>query len=227
MRKIVILLVGTIIWACTDLRAAVAADAAVYVATYVEIMPHAKTSGATLLKTEAAATRQEDGCSDVEVLGEIGRDERFFVFEIWRDRSAYEAHRITAHARQFRDLLAPIEIAPPDVRELAGLAGQPAATPGGHAIWVFTHVDVTPTYKDETASMLEALAGASGKEAGNLNFIVARQAERPNHFTVSETWADRASFEAHEESVGTRQFREKLAPMLGALYDQRVYQAVE
>jgi len=35
--------------------------------------------------------------------------------------------------------------------------------------------------------------------------------------------ADRNAFDAHEGKLHTRQFREALAPMLGAPYDERLY----
>jgi len=62
----------------------------------------------------------------------------------------------------------------------------------------------------------------SAKEPGNMRFVVAQQTGRPNHFTVSEIWAD-----AHRAAAQTRHFRDMLGPMLGALYDQRIYRAVE
>jgi quinol monooxygenase YgiN len=46
---------------------------------------------------------------------------------------------------------------------------------------------------------------------------------RPNHFTVVETWRDRAAFDTHGMTGPTRRFREHLGPMSGALYDERLY----
>jgi len=60
-----------------------------------------------------------------------------------------------------------------------------------------------------------------------VRFVVAQQTGRPNYFTVSEIWADRTSFDAHQAAAQTRHFRDGLGPMLGALYDQRIYRAVE
>jgi quinol monooxygenase YgiN len=52
---------------------------------------------------------------------------------------------------------------------------------------------------------------------------VVQQTNRPNHFTVVEVWRDRAAFDAHGMAAHTRRFREQLAPMSGALYDERLY----
>jgi quinol monooxygenase YgiN len=50
---------------------------------------------------------------------------------------------------------------------------------------------------------------------------------RPNHFTLEEGWASHLAFDAHQAAAPTRQFRDKLTPMLGALYDQRIYRGLE
>src|SRR2546423_586136 len=48
----------------------------------------------------------------------------------------------------------------------------------------------------------------------------------PNHFTVIEIWASREAFDAHGMAPHVREFRDRLAPMSGALYDERLYEAV-
>jgi quinol monooxygenase YgiN len=40
---------------------------------------------------------------------------------------------------------------------------------------------------------------------------------------VVELWADPKVHEGHVMAGHTRQFREKLGPMVGALYDERLY----
>jgi quinol monooxygenase YgiN len=92
---------------------------------------------------------------------------------------------------------------------------------------VVTHVDVPPPFKDTTVPLLQSLADASRKEAGNLRFEVQQQGNRPNHFTVVELWADQKAYDAHVMAPHTRQFRDKLGPMSGALYDERLYRAFD
>jgi quinol monooxygenase YgiN len=53
------------------------------------------------------------------------------------------------------------------------------------------------------------------------------QTNRPNHFTVVECWKDRKAFDAHVAAKATTDFRNKLATMTGALYDERLYKAVD
>ena len=228
MRPVFVLLLGLMMLAAGFVHAAVAQDAVVGVATYIEVMPQSMAAAVTSLRTEAAASRKDDGCQDVRVLREIGRDNRFVVLERWKDQSAFEAHNMAPHAQQFRDRLGAIETAPPDERILAGLWQSPTPkTPSAHSVWVVTHVDVMPPYKDDAFGMLKELGEGSAKEPGNLRFVVAQQTGRQNHFTVSEIWADRTSLDAHLAAAQTRHFRDRLGPMLDALYDQRIYRAVE
>jgi hypothetical protein len=63
--------------------------------------------------------------------------------------------------------------------------------------------------------------------SGNLQFDVWRQTTRPNHFTVVESWANRGAFDVHEMQKETREFRMKLGPMSGALYDERLYKVLK
>jgi len=52
------------------------------------------------------------------------------------------------------------------------------------------------------------------------------QPNRTNHFTLVEAWRDRKAFDASVIAVHTKDFRQKLTPLEGALYDERLYQAV-
>ena len=94
-------------------------------------------------------------------------------------------------------------------------------------IYAVTHVDVIPPRKDDGVALLRQLAADSGKDAGNARFDVLQQTSRPNHFTVVEAWKDRNAFDAHGMAAHTRQFRDRLAPMSGALYDERLYAVLD
>jgi len=74
--------------------------------------------------------------------------------------------------------------------------------------------------------MLQELAADARKEPGNLFYDVLVQNNRANHFTVAAGWRNRRDFEAHAITGPTRDFRQKLLPMQGALYDERLYRAV-
>jgi len=42
-----------------------------------------------------------------------------------------------------------------------------------------------------------------------------------------EIWKDTKAVEAHSMAPATREFRDKLATMTGALYDERMYRAID
>jgi quinol monooxygenase YgiN len=58
-------------------------------------------------------------------------------------------------------------------------------------------------------------------------FDIWQQSNRLNHFTMIEIWKDKAALDAHGVVAGTREFRENVGRMLGALYDDRRYRNLE
>jgi quinol monooxygenase YgiN len=196
----------------------------IYVATYIEVAPAEADRAAALLKTLAAASGAAKGTLGAVALQEAARPSRFVVLESWSDGSDPVA--AAARSRLLSEL-APLRVAPDDERRHDALTlGTAAAAPKG-ALWVITHVDVVPQYKDEAAALLQRWAEESRAEPGNRRFDVLRQAGRPNHFTVVEAWEDAPAFAAHLVAAPTRRWRTALAPMTGALYDERLYHALE
>jgi len=147
------------------------------------------------------------------------------VLEVWKDQQALDAHGTAAHSKQFRDKIAPMLIAPIDDRLLLAIAVAPAQSAPG-ALYVVTHVDVAPPNRDKIVVAFNALVGPSRKDAGNLRFDVVQQTNRSNHFSMIEAWKDQASDDAHEMAAHTKQFRDTLTPLTGALYDQRWYRSL-
>ena len=95
------------------------------------------------------------------------------------------------------------------------------------ALYVVTHVDVTPPYIPGTVAALTQFASDSRKDAGCLRFEVLGEVGRANHFTVVEVWRNRKAFEDHLASDHSRRFREKLQPMLGSPFDERLHNLIE
>jgi quinol monooxygenase YgiN len=200
---------------------------AVYVATYVEMMPNAVAPGAALLKQYRDATAKEDGNLRATALQELERPNRFVLIEAWRDKAAFDAHSQSASTAKLRDGLAPIADAPADQRINNGLyeaKGKSENQPG--AIYVVTHVDVIPPGKDNCIAAFKAMSTDTANDPGNISYQVLQQANRGNHFTVVEAWTDRKVQDAHAMAAHTRAFRERLTPNAGALYDERVYDAL-
>jgi quinol monooxygenase YgiN len=200
---------------------------AVYLATYVELMPNAVAPGTALLKQYRDASSKEDGNLRAIALAEIERPNRFVVVEAWRDKAALEAHGQSAATSEFRDKLKPIADAPYDERVNNALyvaRGKNESQSG--AIYVLTHVDVIPAGKDDCMAALKAMSVDTASDAGNISYEALQQANRGNHFTVIEAWTNRNALDAHAMAAHTRAFREKISPVAGALYDERIYKAL-
>src|SRR5207249_3404175 len=106
---------------------------------------------------------------------------------------------------------------------MSSAAIQPAPAQDDATAYLVTYIDALPAAESQSATLLKQLADASRKDAGNVRFDVLQQTARTNHFTVVEVWTDQKSSDAHELTAHGRQYRSDLAPMIGALYDQRFY----
>jgi len=197
-----------------------------YCVTYFEVAPAASRKTGALLRQFAAATRKEGGNVEFLALREITRPGRFALVEAWQDKAALDAHG--AAMKALADKLQASFASPFDARQFwtLSVAAPAAAADLGSAVYVLTHVDVFPAGKDEVAAMVKQLADDSRKDGGALRFDALVQDAHPNHFHLIEAWAGRAPREAHALDEHTRQFRAKLVPFEGALYDERLYEAV-
>jgi quinol monooxygenase YgiN len=203
--------------------AALAQEATFFTVTYVETGPVLAKVGAQALKTYRDAGRKDNGVVSLDVLQRIDRPNQFVVLGAWTNQMAYDAHAAGDNTKKLNDKLATTLAAPNDTRQHNGLAVA-AMKPGAKdPIYAVTHVDVIPPQKDNGVAAVKQLAEDSRKHANNLSFDVWQQTNRPNHFTVVESWGNRGSFDLHEMQKETREFRTKLGSMTGALYDERLY----
>jgi quinol monooxygenase YgiN len=216
--------------ALTTSRPAEAAEAgnAVYAVTYFEAAPADASKVATEAKEYVAASRKEAGNLAVAAFEEIGRPSRFAILAGWESKAAADAHAGAAPTTAFDDKVQPLLVGPFEMRDGTGFSlAPPAATaPAAAAVYGLTHVDVFPSGKDQAAVLVTALAEANQKLPGNLQFDVLQIVSHPNHFTLVQGWRDREAFDDSLMAASTRDFRAKLAPLEGALYDERLYHAL-
>ena len=98
-------------------------------------------------------------------------------------------------------------------------AQNPPAAPTG-PVYIVTHVDILgPVNTEKAAPMLRQFVSDSRKDPGNVRFEMLQQLGRANHFTIVEVWQTRQAYEAHNAAEHTRQFREKVQPILGSPWD--------
>jgi quinol monooxygenase YgiN len=209
---------------------AVAEDASFFTVTYVEVGPLLAKVGAATMQSYREAGRKDKGNVHLDVFESLDRPNQTVALAAWADRAAYESHITSAHYMAFKEKLQTMLLAPIDTRVNTVLSGSVVIAPGKSAkdaIVAITHVDVVPPQKDNAVAALKQLADSSRQHPGNLQFHVWQQIDRPNHFTIVEAWASRGAFNVHQMRGETREFRTKLAPMAGALYDERLYKPLK
>ena len=105
-----------------------------------------------------------------------------------------------------------------------GLCGPAIAQEADEKLYVVTHIDVLgPNGAADAAKMLHQFAADSRNDAGSVRFEVLRDPDRLNHFTIVEVWRTRQDFESHLAASHSKAFREKLQPMLGSPFDERLH----
>lgn len=205
-------------------------EAGAYTVSYFEVAPAAEHNAAALLKELSAASRKSPWNLRFDGVQRRDRTNHFAIVEAWKDKNSQDANLAAPHTKQFREKLQAMLISGYDERPHTGLAVGPVtagAGARGAAVYVVTHVDVIPPRKDDAIAALQVLAEASRKEGGNLRYDLLQQNSRPNHFTLAEIWKDQSALESHEIAAHTVKFRELLHPMSGALFDQRLYKALD
>lgn len=226
MRKTIILAAGLVFALCAAFTAR-AQDAA-YVVSYFETAPAAAGEAAQLARAFATASRKDAGNLRIDLLQRVGQPNHFAVIEVWKDTAARDAHAAAAHTREFRDKVKPLLRSPYDERPHTplnvGAVQMSSAT--GETLYIVTHVDFVPPEKDNGIAMVKVLADASRGDAGNLRFEGLQQNSRPNHLTLVEAWQNQPALDAHGVTPHMKLFREKLSPVSGSLFDERIYKSI-
>jgi quinol monooxygenase YgiN len=201
------------------------ADTAFYTVSYVEVMASSRPAAIAALKQYRDASRKDEGYGRFELFEQVGRPGHFAIIETWRDQKAFDA-RGAAAQKQLLDTLKPTRLSDYDQRPYKTLTVGPSPpVSNSGAIFVVTHVDVTPDQK--VPPLLQRLAEMSRRDEGNIRFDVLQHTMRANHFTVIETWQTQKALDAHAAAAHTRQYRDELQPMTGSPLDERVFKAVE
>ena len=137
-----------------------------------------------------------------------------------------------AHTRQFREKLLSLLRGPYDERPHTALAvgpvqALPASEAAKAAVYAVTHVDIVGAQREVGVALVKRLSEDGRNDKGNVRFEALTQNSRTNHMTVVEIWTDRKAADAHGAAAYKREFREKLMPISGSLYDERFYKAVQ
>jgi quinol monooxygenase YgiN len=193
---------------------------------YVEVAPAEANRVASALKEYRRAAMNAGGALRIDVLQQIGRDNHFAIYEMWRDNAALEGHRTAAETRKLEETLKATRVSPVDERLLSPVGLPSAAVSGTGSIYVVTHADSVPPQRDAAEAALKELTVRARQEPGNATFVITVQPNRNNHFTIFELWKDEKALDAHAIAEHTKKFRDTFGPFSGALFDERIYKSV-
>jgi quinol monooxygenase YgiN len=204
------------------------ADTLHYAVTYVSALPSGSAPMTAAFRQYRDASRKQDGFMRFELFEQVGRPGHFAVVETWRDAAAFDAHASAAHSKRFREALQPLRVSGYDERPYKSFSVAPAKSAAASgAIHVLSHVDTIGGVQGGGPEFVRKVAEASRQEPGCLRYDVLQSTMRANHFTVVETWASQAAFDAHATAAHTKQYRESVQPVTGSPLDERVYKAVD
>ena len=195
----------------------------IHTVTCFEIAPVEAAAVATALSAWAEAARKSEAIPQLQLLRRTAPAHHFAIVASWRDRAHYDTAREGGGGTALRKVIGQHLVCGIDTRFHDNLIGGPDAGRGSGTVEVVTHVDVPPPNKDACIALLGTQVAATRGSPGCARLEVLQQADRPNHFSVLESWAGEAAYAAHIVAAHTREFRMALTPLSGALYDERIY----
>jgi len=199
-------------------------DSAIYLVSYIDATPATQGQVAAVLK-ELAAESRKGGALRADLLQRTTEPNQFVVLETWKDQPALDAYNNATTTRQLRDKLTPLLLAPVDQRLCLATTTAPQGERRA-TLYVVTHIDVGPPGRETAAGLLQQYAAENRKDPGNVRYDVVAEKAKGNHFTVMAAWADQKSADDNQVAAHTKAFRTKIAPLIGALYDQRWYKVL-
>jgi quinol monooxygenase YgiN len=205
---------------------------ATYELIYVEVSPTSICKAVVLLKQHAQAALRSPGNLGFLVLQRHPDTNQFVLVAQWNGNASLKAYQQALDTKQFRAKLSPLMIAPYDERANIDYQGNPAraqaamAAAPANTVFVLVHVDIAPEAKQQGARAISALTQQSQTVEGNYVFNVLNQSSHSNHFSFFEAWANPADFTEYKDQAFVRRFRETLMPIMGSIYEERIYSDV-
>jgi len=104
----------------------------------------------------------------------------------------------------------------------SGVTAPALAQSGGDAVRAVTYIDISGDWVLQGSGLLKQYRDQSRKEAGNTEFLVLQETERPNRFAIIEGWKDEAAFNAHAKGANASQFNFSLEGIRNAPPDRHM-----
>ena len=94
-------------------------------------------------------------------------------------------------------------------------------------VYVVTHIDLMPNGTPSGVALLKQLATDTLKEKSCVRFEILQQDGRPNHLTLVAVWKDKKGFDEHDAKPYVKEFREKIQPLIGSPWDERLHALIK
>src|SRR4029453_7106691 len=127
MRAGFLFLLAPVLMPVGSMQTAHAQDNAVYVVSYIDVAPAARSVATNLLRQLSNASRKDEGNMRFDILQRTAPSNQFAIVAVWKDQKAYDAHLSAAHTKEFREKIKPHLISAIDDRVHTGM--EIAATP--------------------------------------------------------------------------------------------------
>ena len=96
-----------------------------------------------------------------------------------------------------------------------------------NAVYAVSYIDVAPSARATATTLLQQFANASRKDAGNMRFDILQRMAPSNQFAIVAVWKDQNAYDAHLAAAHSKEFREKIKPLLISAIDDRVHTGME
>ena len=224
MRRFIVGLLLTLILIVTFANP-VNARTACYVVTYLEADFTEVDTAIELLQNHAEASRQETGNMYYRVLQERDRPSHFALLEQWQSKSAQSAHGKSQSTTTFLQAIDRLSVSGYDER--IHLPLETNSWNKNDGLFTLTHVDIKPNVKAKGVNLVKSLVDDSREAIGNVRFDALTQEDMTNHMTLVEIWNSTDDELTNAATPNIRSIRADLTKIIGGLYDQRLYTAID
>ncbi|WP_347555849.1 antibiotic biosynthesis monooxygenase [Robbsia sp. KACC 23696] len=108
----------------------------------------------------------------------------------------------------------------------ANAATTPADAKTNGALYAVVHVDVEPKDLSSALPILTTYAQRAAADPAVRHIDVLQQDGGTNHFTLLEAFRSQAAYQQFVAQSYVKQMRERIQPMLGSPFDERLHSAV-
>ena len=201
------------------------ASTACYVVTYLEADFTQVDTAIELLQNHAEASRQETENMYYRVLQERDRPSHFALLEQWQSKSAQSAHGKSQSTTAFLQAIDRVTVSGYDER--IHLPLKTSSWDNNDGLFTLTHVDIKPNVKAKGVGLVKSLVDDSREAQDNIKFDALTQEDLTNHMTLVEIWNSTDDELTNAADPDIRSIRADLTKIIGGLYDQRLYTAID